>query len=310
MPAMPMPAMPARPTRVDAGAPNPGRLVAPPTRVDAGAPPASTRCSAAGAGATGGLLPGEVPVDVLRASPSMRRHAAIRLPCAPSEAIAPVRGRRLAPRGREAPRSGAGAMSSSTREQQRRLAVVLWGVLGVVAVLVDAIYRLGATAVRILTAHDLTTGQLVLLGVWTVAIAYFEGYRGFQQRFSPRVVARALHLADHRRPLHVALAPLYCMALFHTTRRRLIATWVLIAGIVAVIVLVRQMPPPYRGIVDAGVAFALAWGTASILVCLARGLAGRPPDVPADVPEEALRPGSDTEQIANQTVRAGGPGDG
>ncbi|WP_437964215.1 hypothetical protein WMF04_31445 [Sorangium sp. So ce260] len=200
-------------------------------------------------------------------------------------------------------------MSSSVGEQRRRLAVVLWGVLGVVAVLIEAIYRLGATAVRILTTHDLTTGQLILLAAWTVVIAYFEGYRGFQQRFSPRVIARALHLAEHRRPLHVALAPLYCMALFHTTRRRLIATWVLIAGIVALILLVRQMSPPYRAIVDAGVAFALAWGTASILVYLARGLAGRPPAIAADVPEEALRAGSREDQIARQAAQAGRPCD-
>ncbi|XXX72885.1 hypothetical protein WMF30_35075 [Sorangium sp. So ce134] len=198
-------------------------------------------------------------------------------------------------------------MSSSAREQRLRLAVVLWGVLGVVAVLVEAIYRLGAMAARILTAHDLTTGQLVLLAAWTVVIAYFEGYRGFQQRFSPRVVARALYLAEHRRPLHVALAPLYCMALFHTTRRRLIATWVLIAGIVALILLVRQMSPPYRAIVDAGVAFALAWGTASMLVYLALGLAGRPPGISADIPEDALRAGGDAEQLARQAVRASGP---
>ncbi|WP_437643994.1 hypothetical protein [Sorangium sp. So ce362] len=200
-------------------------------------------------------------------------------------------------------------MSPSVREQRLRLAVVLWGVLGVVAVLIEAIYRLGATAVHILTTHDLTTAQLILLAAWTVVIAYFEGYRGFQQRFSPRVIARALHLAEHRRPLHVALAPLYCMALFHTTRRRLIATWVLIAGIVALILLVRQMSPPYRAIVDAGVAFALAWGTVSILVYLARGLAGRPLGIPADVPEDALRAGSGAGQLARPAVQAGGPCD-
>ncbi|WP_437274915.1 hypothetical protein WME90_27095 [Sorangium sp. So ce375] len=198
-------------------------------------------------------------------------------------------------------------MSPPVREGRRRLAVILWGVLGVVAVLVEAICRLAATAARILTVHTLTAGQLVLLAAWTVAIAYFEGYRGFQQRFSPRVVARALHLAEHRRPLHVALAPLYCMALFHATRRRLIATWALVAGIVALILLVRQMPPPYRAIVDAGVAFALAWGAASILVCLARGLAGRPLGLSPEVPEEAARRLVATDEVPRSPARAGGP---
>ncbi|AUX44891.1 hypothetical protein SOCE26_063610 [Sorangium cellulosum] len=200
-------------------------------------------------------------------------------------------------------------MSPSVREQRRRLAVVLWGVLGVVIVLVEAIYRLGATAAGILASQPLTTGQLVLLAVWTVVIAYFEGYRGFQQHFSPRVVARALYLAEHRRPLHVALAPLYCMALFHTTRRRLIATWALIAGIVALIVLVRQMSPPYRAIVDAGVAFALAWGTLSILVFLARALAHRPPGVSPEVPEEATSPAGAAQAIAHPSAQAGSPCD-
>ncbi|WP_437730447.1 hypothetical protein [Sorangium sp. So ce1335] len=199
-------------------------------------------------------------------------------------------------------------MSPPVRER-RRLAVVLWGVLGVVAVLIEAIYRLGTMAARVLTTHTFTTGQLILLIAWTVVIVYFEGYRGFQQRFSPRVVARALHLAEHRRPLHVALAPLYCMALLHATRRRLIATWALIAGIVALILLVRQMSPPYRAIVDAGVALALAWGTVSILVCLARGLAGRPLGIAPDVPEEAPRPADDAEQLARPAIQAGGPCD-
>ncbi|KYF63214.1 hypothetical protein [Sorangium cellulosum] len=198
-------------------------------------------------------------------------------------------------------------MSPPLRERRRRLAVVLWGVLGVVAVLVEAIYRLGTLAVRILTTHAFTTGQLILLAAWTVVIIYFEGYRGFQQRFSPRVVARALHLAEHRRPLHVALAPLYCMALLHATRRRLIATWALIAGIVALILLVRQMPPPYRAIVDAGVALALAWGTVSILVYLAQGLAGRPLGIAPDVPEAASQPTGGTEDLARHTVQASGP---
>jgi hypothetical protein len=168
-----------------------------------------------------------------------------------------------------------------------RVAIVLWGVLGVVLVLIEAIYRLGMTAVRIIGAQGLTPYELALLALWMVVICYFEGYRGFQQRFSPRVVARALYLSAHRRPLHVVLAPLFCMALFHTTRRRLIATWLLIVGIVTLIVLVRQLPPPYRAIVDAGVACALAWGTVVMLVYLARGLAGCPMPVSADIFEEA-----------------------
>ncbi|MCC6554315.1 MAG: hypothetical protein IT372_15140 [Polyangiaceae bacterium] len=165
-----------------------------------------------------------------------------------------------------------------------------WGVLGVVAMLVEGIYRLGAIAVRTLRDEELSAAELAALAGWLVIIVYVEGYRGFQLRFSPRVVARALHLAAHPRPLFVALAPLYCMALFHTSRRRLVASWLLIAGIVAMVLLVRALPAVPRAIVDAGVACALAWGTAVMLWLFLRGLAGAPMPVPPDVPGDEEAP--------------------
>lgn len=170
----------------------------------------------------------------------------------------------------------------------RALLVILWGVGGTAFVLAEAIWRLGMLGIGLVRAHGLTAGQGALLAGWTLLICYAEGYRGFQQRFSPRVVARALYLADHPRPLHVLLAPLYCMALLHATRRRLIASWVLVAGIVAIVILVRLLPPIYRAIVDLGVACALTWGTVSMLAYLVRGLSGAAMPVPPDVPEPAF----------------------
>lgn len=174
----------------------------------------------------------------------------------------------------------------------RALAVILWGVGGVVAMLAEAIVRLASLSVRLLRDHSLTAGQWVLLAVWIVVIGYAEGYRGFQLRFSPRVVARALHVAAHPRPLLVALAPLVCMGLLHATRRLLIVSWSLLAGIVTLVLLVRLLPPVYRAIVDIGVALALTWGTAAILAFLVRALMGRPLPVLPDVPEEDRPAGS------------------
>lgn len=196
-------------------------------------------------------------------------------------------------------------MSAEGGGQPARIAIVLWGVLGVVGVLAEAIHRLAARALSLLDREELTTGHLSLIAIWTVVICYFEGYRGFQHGFSPRVVARAFHLAEHPRPLHVGLAPLFCMALFHTTRRRLIATWVLLVGIVALVLLVRQLPPLYRAIVDGGVACALAWGTIAMVVYLIRGLSGRPMPVPPDVVEESAL---DTAAGMPLSQRSAGPG--
>lgn len=162
--------------------------------------------------------------------------------------------------------------------------------------LAEGIYRLAKTAIDNLVGAELTLGQTAFGAAWLTFIVYVEGYRAFQKRFSPRVVARALHLAEHPRPLHVALAPLYVMALLHTTRRRLIASWILVAGIVAVILLVRSFPPVWRALIDAGVALALAWGTAVMIIYFVRGLAGHPMPVGPDLPGEAeTRPASPAE---------------
>jgi hypothetical protein len=63
-----------------------------------------------------------------------------------------------------------------------------------------------------------------------------------------------------------------------------VASWLLLAGIAGVILLVRALPPVHRAIIDAGVVCALAWGTAVMLVLFVRGLRGAPMPVPPDVP--------------------------
>ena len=154
-----------------------------------------------------------------------------------------------------------------------------WGILGVLALLAEAIVRLTPRVVE-LRHIDMTTLQWVVLVGWVAFNGYSEGYRGFHQNFSPRVIVRAQHLSVHPRPLFIALAPLYVMGHIHATRRRLIVSWALTAGIVAIIVAVRYLGQPWRGIVDAGVVVGLAIGSVSILYYWV----GRRPDVPPDVP--------------------------
>lgn len=166
------------------------------------------------------------------------------------------------------------------------MAAAYWGVGGTVLLLGEAIWRLTDTAVDIIRREGLTPLQWAGFAAWVVFIVYVEGYRAFQKRFSPRVVARAMYLARNPRPLHVALAPLFCMALLYTTRRRLIASWILVVGLVGIILLVRVMPPAYRAIIDGGVVCALAWGTGVMLVYFVRALAGHAMPVPPDVPDE------------------------
>ena len=173
----------------------------------------------------------------------------------------------------------------------RRTFIAAWGVLGVLALLGQALHRLTPLALDAIEA-GLTPVQWGITVVWVVAMAHAEGYRGFHRRFSPRVVARAQHLAAHPQPLRVVLAPPYCMSLFGASSRGMLVARLLLGGILVLVMLVRMLPQPWRGIVDAGVVVGLAIGTLSILYYAGRAIAGHPPAVPADLPE-AERPPQD-----------------
>lgn len=163
--------------------------------------------------------------------------------------------------------------------------VALWGIGGVLLLFGQAILRLGA---RALEAYAMPLGPLevgVSLG-WAALNAYAEGYRAFQLRFSPRVVARALQLARNPRPLFVVFAPLYCMAFFHATRRARVVAWATTLMVVCFIALLRHVPQPWRGIVDGGVVIALAWGALAIIGFFLRALLfGREPSISAELPD-------------------------
>jgi hypothetical protein len=62
------------------------------------------------------------------------------------------------------------------------------------------------------------------------------------------------------------------MGFFHATRRRLITSFALTAGIVALVLAVRVLPQPWRGIVDTGVVVGLAWGLLSLIAFSAQAL--------------------------------------
>lgn len=165
-----------------------------------------------------------------------------------------------------------------------RLLIAAWGVFGVILLFSQAIVRLGVRALEAIEM-GLTPMQFGILLLWIVFNGYGEGYRAFQKRFSPRVVARAMHLAHHPKPIFVVFAPLYCMAFFHATKRARIIAWATVTLIICLIALLRFVPQPWRGIVDAGVVLALIWGALAMLFFFARAAFTRnSPDVSAALP--------------------------
>lgn len=165
----------------------------------------------------------------------------------------------------------------------RRRLVTTWGVLGVAALIAEADVRLARHALDAFRS-DLGWVEWAVASVWIGMMTYAEGFRGFHLRFSPRVVGRAIHLGASHRPVDVLLAPLYCMSLYGASRRGLRVAWGLVIGIVALVLLVRLLPPPWRGIVDAGVVAGLTTGLVSLLYHSVRALLGRPTRVDLELP--------------------------
>jgi len=149
----------------------------------------------------------------------------------------------------------------------------LWGIGGVLALLVHAILHLTPIASQVVSL-ELGPGKMVFCALWVVFMAYTEGYRGFQKSFSPRVVSRALTLPSASR-LSQLLAPLYCMTFFHSTRRRVVASWILWFCIIGFIIGIRLLPHEWRVILDVGVVVGLGWGSLSIIGHAVQVLRGR-----------------------------------
>lgn len=159
----------------------------------------------------------------------------------------------------------------------------IWGITGVVALLGGAIYRLTPRALEALES-PLTSVQWIFLIGFTAFMLVAEGYRGFQKKFSPRTAARVRYLRDHPRPLFALLAPAFCMGYFHATKKTRITAISLTLGIVLLILLVRLLPDPWRGLVDCGVVLGLTYGLFSFLLLTARALFTEAPRASAELP--------------------------
>ena len=159
----------------------------------------------------------------------------------------------------------------------------IWGVTGVVLLLASAVYRLSGTALGALSSSWLWYHMVFFLFV-IFFMAYAEGYRAFQQRFSPRVAARAKYLMRHPTIFRVLFAPIFCMGFFHASKRRKITSISVTVGIIILVILVRAVPQPWRGIVDLGVVVGLTWGIVSIVIFSVKAFSSdafaHSPDVP------------------------------
>ncbi len=162
----------------------------------------------------------------------------------------------------------------------------VWAIGGVVLILLQAVGRLTPRALSIFDG-ELSALQWLLTIGWVGFMAYGESYRGFHLNFNPRVVVRAAGIADRPTPLRIGLAPLVAMGLIDATPRRLLVSRLLVGGIVVLVLLVRLLPDPWRGMVDLGVVVGLLLGVVSLVGMAVQAASGSPPQVAAEFPDPA-----------------------
>ena len=155
-----------------------------------------------------------------------------------------------------------------------RIIIAFWALLGVFLLIGRAIWRLSEIAFEGIFGGEpqMTLVHWLVLGVWTLVSAYSEGYRGFQMKFSPRTVARAWFMAENPTLLRLVLAPLFTMGFFDANRKTKITAYILVILNTSLVVLMNQMPQPWRGIIDGGVVVGLGWGLLSIVVIFFQSL--------------------------------------
>ena len=146
-----------------------------------------------------------------------------------------------------------------------RITAAIWGFTGVLLFLGYAVYRLSYYSLDVLD-YPLSPWQWTLLLGNVIFMAYSEGYKGFQKSFSPRVAARVLYLSQHAKGVQLLFAPAFCLGYFGTTRRRQISAYILTGLLIGVIILVKSLTQPWRGIIDAGVVVGLSWGLISFVL--------------------------------------------
>lgn len=150
----------------------------------------------------------------------------------------------------------------------------LWGVIGITASLGKAIIGMTPKVITGL-AMELTLIQWGFLIGYTFFMLYFEGYKGFQKKYSPRTAARVKYLYDQPNLLRGILAPLFCMGYFHANRKTKLKAYILTGGIFLLVKLVSYCPQPWLGIVDLGVMLGLSWGLIAFLIFSVQAMFGK-----------------------------------
>lgn len=162
----------------------------------------------------------------------------------------------------------------SLRKNVAKNVLGIWGIIQVVSVMANAVKRLIPIALQPFKQNDLQPSHWVLYVAWCLIMAYTEGYKAFQLKFAPMVVSRAFDLVNNPSIFNYLLAGPYSMGMFNASKKRMIVSWAVMAGVFSLVKIVKFLPYPYRSIVDGGVVVGLSYGTLSIIMLSVKALFG------------------------------------
>jgi hypothetical protein len=159
----------------------------------------------------------------------------------------------------------------------------IWGSAGVVCLLLFSVVRLSNIALEFFV-YPANIWHWFALVAWVIFMAYSEGYKGFQNGFSPRVAARLIWLQHNPKPWLVAFAPLYAMGFIYASKKRAIVSYTIVIMVLVFVTIAVNLPQPWRPIVDAGVVVGLLWGAIAtgwhILLAMRAGTSLVNPELP------------------------------
>jgi hypothetical protein len=160
----------------------------------------------------------------------------------------------------------------------------IWGLGAIFLLIGSAVFRLSFHALE-LAGMALTTSHWAALFFSLFFMAYAEGYKGFQKRFSPRTAARARFLKNHGTLRDALLAPFFCMAFYRAPWRRVLSSWLIFSVVICFVLVVSHLSQPWRGIVDAGVVLGLIWGLVTLLFCAIKAFFSKQYDISPEIPQ-------------------------
>ncbi|MEK9499573.1 hypothetical protein [Gaopeijia maritima] len=144
----------------------------------------------------------------------------------------------------------------------------VWALVGVVLLLGRSALVLALRGFEGL--DEAVLGAVEWLGLFAIVglFVWGEGVRALARRWCPRVLARAADLGAHTPWFWRIVAPLRVVGLVGVPRGIWVRSWTAVAAIVVAALSVRQLPDPWRSMVELGVGLALAVGVVRLGVGL------------------------------------------